>query len=226
MDETLLTRIDQNKTVDEVLNIAKDIFDLILTQDKWTNDFFLHPLGFHYCRLFYNEQHQVRLHIWEPNYPVKKDLFIHDHFYDLCSWVLCGEIVDYTYEVDPTNEKTDYCMFTSSYRTDKNVRTLAKTDNFLSVKIKEERIIKKNEKYIIPRDTFHSNRILFEQSDLTTTFVFTFNHKDNHSPNVVGLSKNEVYFESDPMRISPDKVKELINKTAANIGIAASGAGR
>lgn len=219
MDESLLNRIDQYKTVDEVLNLAKDIFDLIVNQDKWTNDFFLHPLGFHYCRLFYNDEHQVRLHIWKPNYPVKKDLFIHDHFYDLCSWVLCGEIVDYTYEVEETNEKSDYCMFTSSYRADKNVRTLAKTDKFLSVKMKEERIIKRNEKYIIPRDTFHSNKILFDQSDLTATFVFTFNHKENHSPNVVGLSKNEDYFESARVRISPHKVKELINKTAANMSL-------
>lgn len=219
MDDILLNRVDQNKTLEEVLNITKDIFDLIMNQDKWTNDFFLHPLGFYYCRLFYNDEHQVRLHIWEPNYPVKKDLFIHDHFYDLCSWVLCGEIVDYTYKVEPTIEKTDYCIFTSSYRTDKNVRTLTKTDTFLSVKMKEERIIIRNEKYIIPRDTFHSNRILFDRSDLTTTFVYTFNHKDHHSPNVVGMSKNEVYIENAPVRISPDKVKELINKTAANMGL-------
>jgi hypothetical protein len=219
MGETLLNQIDQNKTIDEILTIVKDIFDLMVNQDKWTNDFFLHPLGFYYCRLFYNEKHQVRLHIWEPNYPVKKDLFIHDHFYDLCSWVLCGEILDYTYEIEPTIEKTDYCMYTSSYRADKNFRTLEKTNIFLSVKQNEGRIIKKNEKYIIHRDTFHSNRILFDHSDLTATFVFTFNHKDNHSPNVVGLSKNEVYYESAPVRISPDKVKELINKTAAYSGL-------
>jgi hypothetical protein len=219
MDEDILKSIGQNKTIDEVLNIVQNVFDLIVNQDKWINDFYLHPLGFYYCRLLYNEEHQVRLHIWEPNYKVKEDLFIHDHFYDLCSWVLCGKIADYTYEVIPTNEKTDYCMFTSSYLTDKNVRILTKTDNFLYIKMKEKRIIKKNEKYIIQRDTFHSNKILFDQSDLTTTFVFTFNHKDNHSPNVVGLSKNNVYLESDPMRISPDKVKELINKTAANLDL-------
>ena len=217
MHEALLNRIDQNKTIDEVLNLAKEIFDSILNQEKWSNDFFLHPLGFHYCRLFHNDKHQIRLHIWEPNYPAKEDLYIHDHFYDLCSWVLCGKIKDYTYEVKPTDKKSDYCMFSSSYRTDKNVRTIAKTENFLSVKMKEERIIGRNEKYIIPRDTFHSNKILFDESDLTTTFVYTFNHKDNHSPNVVGLSKNGIYAESDPVRISPEKVKELIRKTKFNI---------
>ena len=217
MDEFLLNRVDQSKTIDEVLSLTKDIFDSILNRGKWTSDFFIHPLGFHYCRLFYSDEHQIRLHIWEPNYQVKKDLYIHDHFYDLCSWVLCGKIKDYTYDVKPTNEKSDYCMFSSSYRTDKNVRTLAKSDNFLSVKIKEERIIKTNEKYIIPKDTFHSNEILFDENDLTTTFVYTFNHKDNHSPNVVGLSKNEIYAESDPVRITSEKVIELIRKTIFNI---------
>ncbi|GAA4448700.1 hypothetical protein GCM10023189_06960 [Nibrella saemangeumensis] len=214
---SLLDRVNQNKSMTEVLNVVKDIFDLITYHDKWINDFFLHPLGFYYCRLYHNDEHQIRLHIWEPNYPVKQDLYIHDHFYDLCSWVLCGEIKDFLYVVQSTTDTSDYCMFTTSYSIDKNIRILARTNNFLLVKKKEERIIKKNEKYIIPKDTFHSNTVLFDESNLTVTFVFTFNHKENHSPNVVGSSKNELYYESNPIMISPEKVKELITKAEYNI---------
>lgn len=217
MDKSLIHRIDQNNKIDDVLNLVDEIFDSILNHEMWINDFFIHPLGFYYCRLYFSDEHQIRLHIWEPNYNIKKDLYIHDHFYDLCSWVLCGKIHDYTYDIKQTTEKSDYCMFTSSYKIDKNVRVLEKTENYLLVKIINERIIQTNEKYLITKDTFHSNKILFEESDLTATFVYTFNHKDNHTPNVVGFIMNEIYDENDPVRISPKKVKELILKTKTNI---------
>jgi|GEM_PF-1341599 len=214
---SILAEVDQHKTVDEIMLVAKDIFALILETGLWQDQFFLHPLGFYYCRLFADDDHQIRLHIWEPNYPVKKDLFIHDHFYDLCSWVLCGKILDYTYSVEATDKISKYTMFTSSYLTDKNVRTLARTNAYHTVNKIEEKIIEKNNKYVIPRDTFHSNIILFEESDLTVTFIFTYNHKKNHSPNVIGLSSNEMYFETDPINISPSKVKILVEKAIGNI---------
>ncbi|MGG9972759.1 hypothetical protein ACQ33O_13285 [Ferruginibacter sp. SUN002] len=217
MLEFLQTDIDQNKTISDVLPIVQNIFELMQKEDKWVDDFFLHPLGFYYCRLFTSDQHQIRLHIWEPNYPIKSDLFIHDHFYDLCSWILCGKIVDYLYKVESSKEESDYTLFISSYLPDKNVRTLTRTNNFKTVKKVTERIIGNKEKYIIPRDTFHSNKILFEESDLAVTFVFTYNHKENPSPNVIGLSKNEIYYESDPIKIAPDKVKVLIKKALNNI---------
>lgn len=217
MDKNLLNQVNQYKTITEILDVANGVFNLIVTQGEWTSDFFLHPLGFHYCRLYHDENHQVRLHIWEKNYPVKEDLYIHDHFYDLCSWVLCGEIMDYSYEVKAINEKSDYCMFISSYLSDKNVRTIKKTETFLSVKKNEGRIIKKNQKYTIERETFHSNQILFGESDLTVTIVYTFNHKKNNSPHVVGLHTNDGYYEGSPNRISSDKVKALITEAKHNI---------
>ena len=71
--------IDYNKSIDEVLPVVKEIFNLIINEGSWSEEFYLHPLGFYYCRLFDNNENQIRLHIWERNYPVKKDLYILFH---------------------------------------------------------------------------------------------------------------------------------------------------
>lgn len=219
MREKIIAELNQHKTIGEILPIVKNIFNLILDNGEWTNEFFLHPLGFYYCRLLTNAENQVRIHIWEPDYPKKLDLFIHDHFYELCSWVLCGKILDYSYSVEPAEGESEHTMFVSSYQKDKNVRTLTKTNDFRVVKRIAERIIQKGQKYIIPKGTFHSNEILFEEADLTVTFVFTYDHNANQSPNVIGLSKNDVYYETDPINIPANKVKNLISSAVKNIGI-------
>jgi hypothetical protein len=217
MKPLLFQNIDQNTRIEDIKLIVKKVFQAIIEEGCWLNEFFLHPLGFYYSRLYYNDSNQIRLHIWEPGYPVKEDLFIHDHFYDLCSWVLCGEIVDYIYSVEPSEEPTAHTLFTSSYLANKNVRTLTRTNNYQKVKLIRERRINKNEKYYIPKGTFHSNKILFRESNITATIVFTLNHNKDNSPNVIGLSSNQFYSENDPIKIEPNKVKNIINAAIVNI---------
>lgn len=216
MRDAIFDSIDQNNDIDKIRSTVKTIFYMILEEDKWLENFFLHPLGFYYCRLHHDDYNQFRLHIWEPGYPIKEDLYIHDHFYDLCSWVLCGKIEDYTYSVEPSENISEYALFTSSYLADKNLRTLTKTDQHMNVKLVSTRIIESGEKYFIPRETFHSNKILFGSSTITATFVYTFNHKKNNAPNVIGSAHNEVYRESDPVKAAPEKVKELIQAVISN----------
>jgi len=182
----LLVGISDSVAINKIRLKVAAILEAILEQDLWIDDFYLHPLGFYYCRLFVSEQNQIRLHIWLKGYAQKKDLYIHDHFYDLCSWVLCGKIKDYTYEVSNTDKESDYSLFTSSYKNDKNVRTITKTAQSMSVALVSERILSRGDKYYIPRGSFHSNDIIFDSHDITFTCVYTYNHKDDNSPNVIG----------------------------------------
>lgn len=208
----LVNLINQNKSITDILPSVSDIFNLIINQKKWVSEFYLHPLGFYYCRLFDNGENQIRLHIWEPGYPVKKDLFIHDHYYDLCSWVLCGKILDFSYSVEKTIEISEFTKFTSSYINGNDIRTLNRTDEYQKVNRSLERLLVKGEKYIIPKGTFHSNKIFFDISELTVTLVYTFNNNADHSPNVIGFSKNEIYLENNPEKITSLKVQTLIER--------------
>lgn len=201
--------IDQNKNHEDIISCIENIFEEIL-QGEWDNKFYLHPLGFYYCRVAERQGNQIRLHIWEANYSMKKDLFIHDHYYDLCSWILIGKILDYTYSVLPTKEKSTYTKFISGYIDNENNRNLNRTDEFQNVEKIAERILKKEQKYFIPKETYHSNKVLFDESQITATLVYTFNHNENHSPNVIGLSANENYLEDKPIPISENKIKRLI----------------
>lgn len=206
----LFELIDQSKTHEQILSCVKNIFDEILNEKKWTTEFFLHPLGFYYCRLGERTTNQLRLHIWKSDYKVKEDLFIHDHYYDLCSWVLCGKILDYSYSVLPGNKKSMYTKFVSGYIENENRRVLRRTDKFKSVEKNGERTILKGQKYSILKESYHSNIVLFDESEITATLVFTYNHKDNHAPNVIGLYTDKDYMEDDPISISEIEIKQLI----------------
>lgn len=209
--------IHQNKTISEILPTVSKIFDSILNGDDWMEEFYMHPLGFFYCRLFNSEEFQIRLHIWEVDYKKKEDLFIHDHYYDLCSWVLCGKIVDYTYSIKRVKEKTKYARFTSNYKYGNNIRTLQRTTEFYQI----ERVLKKEitggEKYFISKGMFHSNDIIFENTDITVTIVIGYNYNQSHSPNVIGLYDNKVYQENDPQKVSKEKVINIIEKAKTEI---------
>lgn len=205
----LFNVINQNKSYEDVINCVKNIFEEIL-RDRWDSKFYLHPLGFYYCRIAERQGNQIRLHIWEANYSMKKDLFIHDHYYDLCSWILVGKILDYTYSVLPAKGQSAYTKFISDYINNENNRTLNRTDEFQNIEQKGERILRKGEKYFINKETYHSNKVLFDESQITATLVYTFNHSENHSPKVIGLSVNEYYLEDNPLPISENKIKEII----------------
>lgn len=213
----LFDLINQHKPHDEILSLIKTIFEQILYKDSWTNEFYLHPLGFYYCRLAENPKNQIRLHIWIPGYPMKQDLFIHDHYYDLCSWILCGKILDSSYEVLPSKNKSSYTKFTSGYIDNENNRILYRTEEFQTVKKIKEKTLIKGQKYFIPKEQYHSNQVFFDESEITATLVFTYNHKENHSPNVIGLSTNEYHLEDRPKPISISEIKKIIKICKAEV---------
>lgn len=213
----LFDLIDETTTHDNILSHVQSIFDLILNQNKWINEFYRHPLGFFYCRLAERKDRQIRLHIWEKDYQIKDDLFIHDHYYDLYSWVLCGKILDFSYKVSPLKKSGIYSKFVSGYVDSENNRMLKRTDEFQQVKKIAERTILKGDKYSIPKGSYHSNKIFFDSSEVTVTLVFTNNHKENHSPNVIGLYENEIYLEDIPIPIPNEKILSLIKVCVSEI---------
>lgn len=209
----LLENINENSSFSEIFPCLENIFSEIINGNMWTKEFFLHPLGFYYCRLFENKENQIRLHIWEPNYPIKEDLFIHDHYYNLCSWILCGKILDWSYDVFPSNEESKFTKYVSGYIDNENNRVLKRTDEFQNVLKSSSRTLLRGDKYFISKESYHSNEILFNDSQITATLVFTYDHNNSHSPNVIGSNKNEYYLEDNPTPISESDVKILINKT-------------
>ena len=204
--------LDEYAGITDAKDIVKNVFRSILLEEQWHEEFYLHPLGFYYCRLFLSSSEQVRLHIWAPDYIKKQDLFIHDHYYDLCSWVLCGTIRDYAYSVKPSNVPTQHIVYTSGYHADQNIRTIAPTSEYKLVSVEAERLIVAPKKYFISRETFHANEVLFDQAELAVTLVYAYNYKAEHRPNIIGQAGAEHGGENESEIQSEVKVTDLIQK--------------
>jgi hypothetical protein len=209
-----LAGLNEQTEIAEANAVVKKIFRSMLLEGQWKDEFYLHPLGFYYCRLFSGPSEQIRLHIWQQGYIKKDDLFIHDHYYDLCSWVLCGAIRDFAYSVTPSAVPTEHVLYKSGYGADPNIRTIEATSEYRSVAIKKERLLVAPKKYFISRDTFHSNEIKFDQAELTVTLVYGFNYKEEHRPNIIGWAggAEEQEDESKPEMQPQAKVEDLIRK--------------
>lgn len=209
-------KINETKSFSEILPFALEVFDKILKNaDNYS--FYLHPLGFHYSRIFHSDETQIRIHVWQKDYNKKRDLYIHDHYYDLRSWVLLGKIEDFEYSVKQSKNPEKHSKFVASYEGNEDNRTIERTDQFLIVKKIKSRIISAGEKYFVAREKYHSNNILFDDSGLTVTIVLAFNYKENHEPNVVGLSKSKKYTLDYPKLISNDDLQKIISKIIEEI---------
>lgn len=203
--------IDQQTDWLQVNNIVKNtLIDII--EDIEAPDFFLHPLGFHYCRLIDTQKNQLRLHFWEADYHAKDDLYIHDHFYDFCSWILNGTIVNYEYQITPSSGESKYTLFKSKYLANRDERTVERTDLFQNVDLIRTSHLFKGSQYFIKRNTFHSNKVLVSLNDIAVTCVYTFNHNEDNAPTIIGYSSNSRYEESKPIPIDLGQIKDICKR--------------
>ncbi len=216
MKSNLELIINEEKSFSEIIpSVIELLKEVSLKTDNFT--FSLHPLGFYYCRLLETDTNQIRLHIWEKGYKQKQDLFIHDHYYDLCSWIILGKIEDINYTVTKSDQREKYSRFIASYGNDENSRQIERTDEYLKVVEIDRRIIVAGQKYFIQRDTFHSNNIIFEETEFTVTIAFAYNYKTAHEPNVIGFAENQIHKVEELINVSSENIKFIIDKIIADL---------
>lgn len=170
----------------------------------------MHPLGFIYSRIYSSENEQLRIHIWPKNYKRKEDFYIHDHYYDLSSWILLGEIKDLLYDISVKKNNGEFIIYEGSYNGNENYRYLKPSSSFCNILNIEERYFTKGDKYFIEKSKYHSNEIIFKNSDYACTLVLTQNPNKIHSPKVLSKIKQSEIIEETPTLMSYKEMKLII----------------
>jgi hypothetical protein len=121
--------LNHNDWVSALSNNELSAFDVIqLGRDKGAS-FIWHPLGFIFCELSKERERKIRLHIWPNNNDrmQKPAWLIHDHLFNLKSWVVAGRIenIEYSVEEGTPNYRVYYARYEGDssvlYRTDKEI---------------------------------------------------------------------------------------------------------
>lgn len=206
----MIKTITSNSTYEEVKYFLNFFFNEYLVKEINDIKFYLHPLGFIYSRIYSSENEQLRIHIWPKNYKRKEDFYIHDHYYDLSSWILLGEIKDLLYDISVKKNNGEFIIYEGSYNGNENYRYLKPSSSFCNILNIEERYFTKGDKYFIEKSKYHSNEIIFKNSDYACTLVLTQNPNKIHSPKVLSKIKQSEIIEETPTLMSYKEMKLII----------------
>jgi hypothetical protein len=131
-----------------------------------------HPVGFIVIRLGIENNFNYRLHIWPIGRRIPKhpDWPIHNHIFDLDSYVICGELLNRNYSLKLEATKTSqYDLYEVEYYDGGS--TISKNSTYISSITYQETLIKSNNSYHIPQREFHET--IVESMQLTSTMVRT-----------------------------------------------------
>lgn len=147
--------MDHDKWLSEVKSgaiNAKSLIERIVQQD---NKFVWHPLGFIMCKLLDKKEKKIRLHIWPKNKGRVQEpaWMIHDHLFDLKSWVLTGNIANIEYE--QIDRKGPRRLYHASYQGDSSL--LTRTDKLLDVREVKSTTVKSGECYELGAGILHQS---------------------------------------------------------------------
>ena len=156
----------------------------ILTKSNFLDDKLrFHPLGFIYSKLHEFENSEViRIHVWNSISKIQEPLMnIHNHFYDVNSFVYCGTISNELYELSIASEPT-HAIYSGSY-INENTRILTKTELYKHLILRQRNLISKGNLYSIEKSEIHSGDNV--NNETTITIVFSAN-PGNPTPLVFG----------------------------------------
>lgn len=168
-----------------------------------------HPLGFVRLKLTSSVQGSLRIHVWpeterRSQVPVWN---IHDHLFDLRSFVLCGVVRNHRFEVRPDKTSATHRLYQVSYC--KRQSRLHATTAEVSCHHISADVYSALESYSVYGEEFHASVV--EKNILTATIVITSNHS-RRAPNVLGdLSAGKLY-AYDRRPCSPSDIAKLMDQ--------------
>lgn len=156
-------------------------FDVIGLANEQCEEFVWHPLGFIFCKLSEEGERKIRLHIWPNNKErmQKPAWLIHNHMFDLKSWVVSGEIENTEYLV--VEGKPNYRVYNARYEKDGSV--LYRTESLICLKVNRRLLLSAGEVYEVPSGAFHQSVM---SSESTTVTVCETINQPNISPIIAG----------------------------------------
>lgn len=189
------------KNLDSGQMTAQDIMDYAIEINA---DFLWHPLGFIKSKIMDVANRQIRLHIWPRD--EKKfqhpQWMIHDHIFNLNSWVLKGEVLNTLYDITQS-EDYDHCLYSVLYDGEKSI--LKKTNVNVKVSESSRNVIKDGGKYNIPAKTLHSTISVYPATSITVCETFNIS---NENPLVVGEIDGDEKYTYFRYRVSQHELEK------------------
>lgn len=166
-----------------------------------------HPLGFMMATLLDEGGEKIRLHLWTNTFDKAQNptWLVHDHKFDLTSWVISGSIKNIEYK-DLTLPET-HQLYSVSYNSMGSV--LTKLGQGYSLAVDKTQEVNEGETYRISAGTFHQSLSL--SSRTTVTLCHTIDKK-NSPPLVVGDidGMDQYYYQRSPVHI--DELQVVIEQ--------------
>jgi hypothetical protein len=172
----------------------------------------LHPLGFYYCNLFdFCNGEKIRIHIWsDKGKRINPLMDIHNHYYNVVSYVFRGSVYNTLYNVKETKPYT-HSLYEGSY--DKSgKRILKKTNKKFNLNPLKKQRVAEGELYIIDKSEVHKGEVL--ESEFSITFVFT-EKPINPNPQVFGKINGNTIYEFPLMLSDKDEINHILKKASA-----------
>ncbi|MBV1883883.1 MAG: hypothetical protein KUG82_19745 [Pseudomonadales bacterium] len=170
-------------------------------------DFTWHPLGFVMCKLSQENEKNIRLHIW-PNsseHVQEPQWLIHDHMFDLKSWVLSGKIENIEYEI--ASDFPIYSIYQASYEQDKSI--LHRTEQDLSIKVKNKSVVSSGQIYEIASGILHQSISL--SNSTAVTVCETIDRLDKN-PIIAGDIKGRASYSYTRATVCDEDLQDIIGK--------------
>lgn len=180
-----------------------------IIKDLKSNDLMIHPLGFYYNNLFeFENNEKFRIHIWSNNSERLKPLMdIHNHYYNVISYVVTGHIFNTLYSSSKSIPST-HSLYSGSYDKD-GKRILKKTGQNFNLKKIVQNKIKAGNLYIIDKAEIHKGEV--PSSEFTITIVYT-EKPTNPNPQVFGKINKEDEYTFPKLMIDKNEVKYILRK--------------
>lgn len=168
--------------------------------------FIWHPLGFIMSTYLQENNKKIRIHIWPKNYSKTQlpNWNIHNHIFDLTSWVLEGEILNIEYDLEYINNSNN-CIYEVTYNSKHSI--LKKTNNKIKMTEKNKTINVKGNTYSLKSNIFHSSILKGNKSALTLVLSV---ETDNKCPLVVGECNAKLEYIYSREEVSDDLLKRII----------------
>lgn len=127
-----------------------------------------HPLGFFVAKVEDGKGTALRLHLWPKVGSGLQDGFeVHDHLFDLESYVIQGAVQETTYVAEAAHEGP-HRIYNVVYESDSS--RLSASGTTISLKVTRERTIAAGESYELPAGVLH---LLQATMDRSVTLVLT-----------------------------------------------------
>lgn len=176
-----------------------------------TIDATYHPLGFIHVNLGNFDGQGLRLHIWASDVitPVNPLWPIHNHTFDIASYVSTGTISNITYQVEDADVSSASNRFYSVEYIN-NISRLRATERLVRINHASESTARRGEIYRVNRGTFHAST---SKTVFSCTVVCTFNNLEPR-PLVLGDVQGAPLYENARRECERTVIEPLILKAA------------